>query len=314
MTVEPAVQLAAPRIAQSSGPLDGLFSIFKPKKPKLRPPETVEAPATQSRKPKVIRSTAPDLDAAPDTDLPKISVRPLLPKPRSYASYRTMCVRLCDGYYWPVNSGTQSSSIARDQNVCEQSCQSETKLYVQYSLGGDAADMRDLSGKPYRKLNTAFLYRKSYNPECRCKPDPWSKPEQLRHEEYRASEGGAALEERAMSADPDQSEVDAAIVRDTLASETDTPTELDLVTGDGSSVGTEPVRDTAEIAAETKALLLKVSLTKPAGLVAMPATGAPAKPAAPKSVAPLLAPAGTAPQAKAEPVKKRRDINARASR
>lgn len=302
------------RLAQSSGgPLDGLFSIFKPKKPKVRPPQTIEAPAAQLKKPKVIPLVPRSSMSGANSDVPSISVRPSAPKARGYASYRTMCVRLCDGYYWPVNSGTRSSSIARDRNDCEQSCQSEAKLYIQYSLAADAGDMRDLSGKPYRKLKTAFLYRKSYDPECKCKPDPWSKPELSRHDEYRAAERGETLDEASMSADPDQTEVDAAVIRDTLASETDTPTELDLVTGDGSSVGETPVADAPSIAAGTT-LLQQISLKKPVEAGAKPADTPKKKKVLPKSVAPVLAPAGAYVQAKSKPVKKRRDINARASR
>ena len=222
-----------------------------------------------------------------------------------------MCVRLCDGYYWPVNSGTRSSSIARDKSVCEQSCQSEAKLYVQYSLAADAGDMRDLSGKPYRKLKTAFLYRKSYDPACKCKPDPWSKPELSRHEEYRAAESGETLVEASMSANPDQTEVDAAVIRDTLSSETDTPTELDLVTGDGSSVGEQPVADAPSIAAGTTTLLQKTSLRQAAEAETKPAASTrKMKRIMPKSAVPVLAPAS----ANNKPAKKRRDINARASR
>ncbi len=313
---DPSSPSEAPvRFAQSSGgPLDGLFSIFKPKKPKTRPPLNVEAPAAQLRKPRIIRSIPQSSTEDSDFDPPKVSVRPSAPKARSYASYRTMCVRLCDGYYWPVNSGTRSSSISRDRNVCEQSCQSEAKLYVQYSLAADAGDMRDLSGKPYRKLKTAFLYRKSYDPECKCKPDPWSKPELSRHEEYRAAERGETLDEASMSANPDQTEVDAAVIRDTLSSETDTPTELDLVTVDGSSVGEEPVVEAPSIADGMKTLLQQTSLKTSIELGAKPADNPKKKKLLPKSVAPVLAPAGAGAQAKAKPAKKRRDINARASR
>ncbi len=291
-----------------------MFSIFKPKKPKARPPQTVEAPAAQLKKPKVIPLVPRTTMSGTEPDVPNISVRPAAPKARSYASYRTMCVRLCDGYYWPVNSGTRSSSVARDRNVCEQSCQSEAKLYIQYSLGADAGDMRDLSGKPYRKLKTAFLYRKSYDPQCKCKPDPWSKPELSRHEEYRAAERGETVDEASMSANPDQSEVDAAVIRDTLASETDTPTELDLVTGDGSSVGETPVTYAPSNAADTTTLLKQTSLKKPVEVGAIPADTPKKTKVLPKSVAPVLAPAGANATARTKPAKKRRDINARASR
>lgn len=303
---------AAPlKVAQSSGGLlDGLFSVFKPK-PKRPPMQNVESPAIKVRR--SIPLSPKPLAIGVGSDMPDGLDRPLAPRPRFYASYRTMCVRLCDGYYWPVNSGTQSSNVTRDRKVCEQSCRSETKLYIQYSLGADAGDMRDLSGIPYRKLKTAFRYRKSYDPTCYCKPDPWSGSELLRHEEYRAAESGGAIGEPAPAdGGADAAMTDQVVIRDTLARETDAPTELDLATGDGSSLASEPVPEAAAIAAETVAVLRKASLSK-SRRSAEPAE-APRKASVPKSIAPVLAPADSVDQAKAKPVKKQRDINARASR
>jgi hypothetical protein len=274
------------RIAQSSGGFfEGLFSVFKPNKP------NVESPPTQIRN---RRSISGSLTGNDEAGLPE-TIRPSVANPRSYASYRTMCVRLCDGYYWPVNSGMQSSSIVRDQDTCEQSCQSDTKLYIQYSLAADAGDMRDLSGKPYRKLKTAFLYRKTYDPNCKCKPDPWSKPELLRHEEYRTAESGGTIgEPLAIAIGSDAAETEEAVIRDTLASEAETSTDLDLITADGSSAATEPVPETAM--AETPAVTRNAPQSRPkAGSVSVTK---PRKTSLPKSAAPFLAPADTVARAK----------------
>jgi hypothetical protein len=208
------------------------------------------------------------------------------PRQRTFASYRTICVRLCDGYYWPVNSGTRSSSIARDLNICEQSCQSETSLYIQYGLGADAGDMRDLSGKPYRKLKTAFLYRKSYDSACRCKPDPWSKPELMRHEEYRAAESGVLLSDATSpGGDPET----GAEVPLTEGLET-TDATVAMVRSEDAALPAEGVN--------------RAQLTDPA-------QAAPRRKKLPKSVTPVLDPAA---KPMVDPAKKPRDINARANR
>lgn len=224
---------AAPlvRVAQN-GVLDGLFSIFKPKpRPEMQrlPDQTVSA-----RKAKAGVSGLPRTEerATLGSDPAPIYVRPL-PRPRSALSggSRTMCVRLCDGYYWPATSGTQSSSISRDQNTCAQSCESETKLFIRPSLGADAGDMRDLSGKPYKKLKTAFLYRKTYVPECRCRPDPWSSSEQLRHEEYRAAAAGTLI--GASGEEASVAEGLPTTADDTLTPSEGDSSEVDLATGNG---------------------------------------------------------------------------------
>ncbi len=93
---------------------------------------------------------------------------------RSYGRYRTLCVRSCDGYYWPVSFSTTRSSIARDANQCESSCQVPAKLFYHLNPGADVQHMVDLQGKPYVQMENAFRYREEYVPNCRCKPEPWS--------------------------------------------------------------------------------------------------------------------------------------------
>lgn len=99
-------------------------------------------------------------------------------------AYRTVCVRLCDGYYWPVSNSASMSQVRRDADTCEQSCSTPAKLFYQTDGGADPIRMRDLEGNAYRKLKTAFRYRKQFSPECRCHPDPWAESERIRHEEY----------------------------------------------------------------------------------------------------------------------------------
>ena len=93
---------------------------------------------------------------------------------RGYGRYRTLCVRTCDGYYYPMSFSTTRSGIARDANQCQSSCQVPTKLFYHRNPGADVQHMVDLQGKPYVQLENAFRYREEYVPNCRCKPEPWS--------------------------------------------------------------------------------------------------------------------------------------------
>ena len=98
-------------------------------------------------------------------------------------SYRTVCVRLCDGFYWPINYGTDSHDLDTDARTCERSCTSPTRLFV-HPVNGDIEDLIDQKGQPYAKLKTAFLYRKVYDESCKCKPHAWEDAAQDRHRIY----------------------------------------------------------------------------------------------------------------------------------
>jgi hypothetical protein len=100
------------------------------------------------------------------------------------ATYRTMCVRLCDGYYWPVSFATTKDNFARDERTCSQSCGSTVALYYHANPGGQAEDMVNLRGVPYKSLGTAFLHRTTYDPNCKCRPHPWEAEAAERHKSY----------------------------------------------------------------------------------------------------------------------------------
>lgn len=98
--------------------------------------------------------------------------------------YRTLCVRLCDGYYWPLSQATGRNGLERDAQTCRSSCGQEARLFYLGSKAGDAMDMIDLQGRPYTSLPTAFRYRKKLVDGCFCRPEPWSASERDRHRRY----------------------------------------------------------------------------------------------------------------------------------
>ncbi len=101
-------------------------------------------------------------------------------------TYRTLCVRLCDGYYFPISGATSGSGLSRDADVCSASCGTEARLFYHPNAGGDVDTMVDLTGLAYSALPNAFRYRKTLVPECRCRPQPWSESELQRHRDYAA--------------------------------------------------------------------------------------------------------------------------------
>lgn len=97
--------------------------------------------------------------------------------------YRTMCVRTCDGYYFPISTSTTSSRFKKDVRTCASMCDAPTRLFY-YPINGHPSHMKDLTGRPYTDLPTAFLYRSAYNSDCKCRPHPWEAAAKQRHAVY----------------------------------------------------------------------------------------------------------------------------------
>lgn len=85
-------------------------------------------------------------------------------------TFKTVCVRLCDGYYFPVSFSTLPSHFPQDAEVCSSKCAAPTELYYHRNPGGAMEEAVALqSNEPYTRLKTAFRYRKEYVNGCSCK-------------------------------------------------------------------------------------------------------------------------------------------------
>ncbi len=87
-------------------------------------------------------------------------------------NYQTLCVRTCDGYYFPMSSDSSPSEFERDQMNCRSSCPgTEVQIYY-HRRGLESEDMvSGLSGAPYSELPTAYLYKQTAAPSpagCTC--------------------------------------------------------------------------------------------------------------------------------------------------
>ena len=100
-------------------------------------------------------------------------------------TYRTVCVRLCDGFYWPISHATTRDRFARDTKQCEQACPSRSRLFVHRTSDVDEpAAMKGLEGRAYEKLENAFRHQREYVAECTCKGNPWDEEALTRHRAY----------------------------------------------------------------------------------------------------------------------------------
>ena len=86
-------------------------------------------------------------------------------------AYRTLCVRTCDGYYFPISFSAGGHELQRDENACRALCPGQAVgLYVQRNAGDDGGAMVSLAGEPYTALPAAFRYRREYDRDCTCGP------------------------------------------------------------------------------------------------------------------------------------------------
>lgn len=91
-----------------------------------------------------------------------------------YATYRTMCVRLCDGFYFPVSFSALPSKFDQDTATCQNKCAAPTKLFVYRNPGAEIEQMIDLQGLAYADLPNAWKYRKKFVDGCSCKVQEYS--------------------------------------------------------------------------------------------------------------------------------------------
>ena len=87
---------------------------------------------------------------------------------QSYASsgYRTLCVRTCDGYYFPISFSSSRSRFKIDEAVCQSMYGGEpAELYV-HQNGASVDTAVSLKGEPLAGSTNAFAYRHFFSPSC----------------------------------------------------------------------------------------------------------------------------------------------------
>ncbi len=84
-------------------------------------------------------------------------------------TYRTLCVRSCDGYYFPISFSTTRDHFGDDQASCREMCPAGDADLYYHELGSQGPeDMLSLDGALYTSLPAAFSYRSALNKSCAC--------------------------------------------------------------------------------------------------------------------------------------------------
>jgi pyruvate/2-oxoglutarate dehydrogenase complex dihydrolipoamide acyltransferase (E2) component len=95
--------------------------------------------------------------------------------------YRTVCVRLCDGFFYPIH----------DAQSCQSNCAAPAELYVYRNPGQDIEQAVSLNGSAYMDLPVALRFRKEYVKGCSCKQAEYN-PTEIEAANKRAEADAAA--------------------------------------------------------------------------------------------------------------------------
>ncbi len=98
------------------------------------------------------------------------------------SSYRTLCVRQCDGFYFPVSNAATESQLRDDEAKCHSQCAAPAELYYHRS-DQDVEQMVSLAGRPYSEMPNAFRHHKVYLRGCSCNANEYSREEIAKSEE-----------------------------------------------------------------------------------------------------------------------------------
>lgn len=127
--------------------------------------------------------TAPRTEDLWDDERP----RGAIPSP----TFRTICVRLCDGFYFPISFQTSRRGLETDAARCQAKCGTGAQLFFHPNPGGNVASARTFTGLQYEALPNAFRHLTARVPGCGCAPEPWSTTERDRHQGYAEAERAA---------------------------------------------------------------------------------------------------------------------------
>jgi hypothetical protein len=85
-------------------------------------------------------------------------------------TFRTVCVRTCDGGYFPVSFATYQARFQDDERTCKALCPAtEATLFTYRNPGEDINQAVSINGQPYTSLPNAFKFRTEFSASCACK-------------------------------------------------------------------------------------------------------------------------------------------------
>jgi hypothetical protein len=87
----------------------------------------------------------------------------------NYTSQRPVCVRLCDGFFFPASMPAGGNNASSEEAACSGLCpDAPTAVFYQPSGSDRIEDAFSLSGKRYTDLPIALRYRSTQDNTCSC--------------------------------------------------------------------------------------------------------------------------------------------------
>jgi uncharacterized protein DUF2865 len=114
-------------------------------------------------------------------------------------TFRTICVRTCDGYYFPISYAISQDRFRDDEQTCQRMCPAaDVALYSYHNPGEEVAQAVSLNGRLYTELPTAFNYRKALDPACSCrrKGESWAEALKLNGRDDTVAPGDVVVTEQ----------------------------------------------------------------------------------------------------------------------
>jgi len=92
------------------------------------------------------------------------------------AGGKAVCVKTCDGSFFPVSYSASSGRLASLEDLCRAQCPNAEVTLFTYPASGDIEQAVSTSGTRYVDSPNALKYRTSYDPNCSCrrKGESWS--------------------------------------------------------------------------------------------------------------------------------------------
>ena len=87
-----------------------------------------------------------------------------------------VCVRTCDGSFFPVSYSGAGSRADSLEDVCRALCPNADMALYSFPFGGTIDEAASPSGEPYANLPNAGKFQKTFDPSCSCrrKGESWA--------------------------------------------------------------------------------------------------------------------------------------------
>jgi hypothetical protein len=90
----------------------------------------------------------------------------------SGGAYRTLCVRACDAFFFPLSERVSPAGFATDAERCAEMCPNQSAWLFAHRVGASPREAVALDGTRYADLPNAFAFRTRFDAACRCRTGP----------------------------------------------------------------------------------------------------------------------------------------------